>query len=248
MAQISFKKYKDVIAMPPRWIFEPTLENYAEVLHEKRTPFAHYLMNSAIVGICSTLIALAVGIPAAYAFVRYRFGGKENIKFWILTTRMAPPIAVLIPYFLLFNRMRLIDSYISIIIMHITLNLALVVWMAISFVEEVPVELEEAALIDGCSRIKAFFRVTFPLMAPGIAAIAILALIFSWNDLLFALVLTGRKTATAPVVITSFISYQDVAWGKLSAASMMIMLPVIVFAFTVQKYILRGLTFGAVKG
>ena len=161
---------------------------------------------------------------------------------------MAPPIAVLIPYFIVFHKLRLIDSYAALIVMHITINLALVVWMAMSFIEEIPVELEEAAMIDGCSRIRAFIWVTFPLIAPGLAAITILALIFSWNDLLFALVLTGRKTATAPVVITSFITYQDVAWGKLSAASMLIMLPVVIFAFMVQKYILRGLTFGAVKG
>jgi len=248
MLEISFKGYKDVIAMPPKLLFEPTLKNYREVIAAKRTPFLHYLGNSAIVGLCSTAVALAVGIPAAYSFVRFRFPGKENIKFWILTTRMAPPIAVLIPYFLLFNRLRLIDSFVTLILMHVTLNLALVVWMAISFIEEVPVELEESAVIDGCSRIGAFARVTFPLIAPGIAAISILAMIFSWNDLMFSLVLSGRNTATAPVVITSFITYQDVAWGKLSAASMLIMLPVVVFALLVQKYILRGLTFGAVKG
>ena len=234
--------------MPPKWIYKPTSENYLAVIKEKRTPFTHYLLNSTIVGLSSTLIALLVGLPAAYSFVRYRFPGKERIKFWILTTRMAPPIAVLIPYFIIFHKLRLIDSYISLIAMHITINLALVVWMAMSFIEEIPVELEEAAMIDGCSRMRAFAWVTFPLIAPGLAAISILALIFSWNDLLFALVLTGRKTATAPVVITSFITYQDVAWGKLSAASMLIMLPVVIFAFMVQKYILRGLTFGAVKG
>ena len=161
---------------------------------------------------------------------------------------MAPPIAVLIPYFIIFNRLQLIDSYLAITLMHITINLALIVWMAISFIEDVPVELEEAAVVDGCSRVHSFFKVTLPLLAPGLSAISVLALIFSWNDLLFALVLTGRKTATAPVLITSFITYQDVSWGKLSAASMLIMLPVVVFAFSVQKYILRGLTLGAVKG
>lgn len=247
MAEISFKQYKDVIAMPPKWIFEPTLENYEMVLSEKRTPFYRYFINSAIVGIASTFLALLVGVPAAYGFVRFKFKGKENLRFWILTTRMAPPIAVLIPYFVVFNRLKLIDSYIAVTLMHITLNLALIVWMAISFIKEVPVELEEAAIIDGCSRLRSFFKITLPLMAPGLAAISILAFIFSWNDLLFALILTGRKTATAPVVITSFITYQDVAWGKLSSASMMIMAPVIVFAFSVQKYILRGLTFGAIK-
>ena len=248
MAEISFKQYSDVIATPPKFIFDPTLENYAKAVSEKRTPFFHYFLNSAIVGVCSTAIALLVGVPAAYGFVRCRFRGKRNLKFWVLTTRMAPPIAVLIPYFIVFNQLRLIDSYLTIILMHITINLALVVWMAISFLEEVPVELEEAAIIDGCSRLGSFLRVTFPLMAPGLAAISILALVFSWNDLLFALVLTGRKTATAPVLITSFITYQDVAWGKLTAASMLIMLPVVLFAFSVQKYILRGLTLGAVKG
>lgn len=122
------------------------------------------------------------------------------------------------------------------------------VWMTVSFIEEVPVELEEAALIDGCSHLGAFFKVVIPLIAPGIVAVAILALIFFWNDLLFSLVLSGRNTTTAPVVITSFISYQEVAWGKLLAASLMIMFPVIVFALMVQKYIVKGLTFGAIKG
>lgn len=248
MAEISFKQYKDVIAVPPKLVFRPTLDNYALAVSEKRTPFLHYFWNSGIVGLCSTVIALLVGVPAAYGFVRCRFPGKQNLKFWILTTRMAPPIAVLIPYFIIFNRLKLIDSYLTITLMHITINLALIVWMAISFIEEVPVELEEAAVIDGCSRIGSFLRVTLPLLAPGLAAISVLALIFSWNDLLFAVVLTGRRTATAPVLITSFITYQDIAWGKLTAASMLIMLPVIVFAFSVQKYILRGLTLGAVKG
>jgi len=248
MLQISLKRYVDAIAMPPKWIFTPIIKNFVAVLQEKRTPFHYYLLNSTIVGLSSTGIALLVGLPAAYSFVRFRFPGKKDIKFWVLTTRMAPPIVVLVPYFVLFHKLGMIDRFPSLIILHVTINLALVVWMTTSFIQEVPPELEEAALIDGCSHIGAFVRVTFPLIAPGIVAITILALIFSWNDLLFALVLSGRRTATAPVVITSFITYQEVAWGKLSAASILIMLPVILFALLVQKYIVKGLTFGAIKG
>lgn len=248
MISLSFKKYVDIIAMPPRWIFHPTMKNYTEVIREKKTPFHFYFLNSVFVGLSSTAIALLVGIPAAYGFSRFRFPGKRDLKFWVLTTRMAPPIAVLIPYFVLFHKLKLIDRFPSLVLVHVTINLALVVWMMMSFIQEIPRELEEAALIDGCSNIGAFLRITLPLIAPGVAAVAVLAFIFSWNDLLFALVLSGRRTATAPVVITSFISYQEVAWGKLSAASTLIMLPVILFALLVQKYIVRGLTLGAIKG
>jgi multiple sugar transport system permease protein len=245
MFLMSLKKQVDALASPPKWLFVPTLDNYRTVLLQ--SDFPHAFMNSVIVSLTSIAIGLLVGVPAAYVLARYQFRGKHDIGFWILSTRMGPPVIVLLPFYLMFRSVGLLDSVVALIIMHVALNLALIIWLIRGFFLDVPRELEDASLVDGCSRLGALTRVALPLVAPGIAATAIIAFIFSWNELLFAIVLTQRTATTAPVAVFSYITYQGIEWGPLTAAGMIVVIPVVIFALIAQRHIIRGLTFGAVK-
>lgn len=243
---LSLKTPGDILKIPTSFIFSPTLQNYVKVF--KTGEFMHQFGNSLIIGTGSTLLALIAGVPAAYTIQRHRFKGRDRLDFWILSTRMAPPVAVLIPYFILFRQLRLTDTYISIIIMHLSVNLVLVIWLMKGFFADVPEELAEAALVDGCTQWGAFFRIALPLARGGIAATAILAFLFSWNELMFALILSGSHSKTAPVGVFNFIGFEEVAWGPLMAASIILLIPIVIFALSVQRALVRGLTFGAVKG
>jgi multiple sugar transport system permease protein len=245
MVLMSFKTGIDALAMPPKWFFHPVSQNYLETMVEKG--FLRYFLNSVIVACGSISIVLAVGIPAAYSLARFNFKGKRHLAFWILSTRMAPPITFLIPFFIMFRRLELTDTRLGLIIIHITINLALVIWMMRGFFREIPVEIEEAALVDGCSRLQVFLKIALPVSVTGIAATAILSSIFSWNELMFAIVLTSNVAKTAPAGIYNFIGYQEVRWGVLCAASVVVLIPVFVFIVLVQKWLIRGLTFGATK-
>ena len=243
---LSLKSPGDIIKIPTSFIFSPTLENYLEVF--QKGEFMHQFMNSLIIGLCSTALALVIGVPAAYTLSKFRFRGSNRLQFWVLSTRMAPPVALLIPYFIFFQRLRMIDTYPAIIVMHLTTNLVLVMWLMKGFFSDVPDEIGEAALVDGCTYWGAFLRIALPLARGGIAASAILSLMFSWNELMFALTLTGTTTKTAPVGIMNFIGFEEVAWGPMMAASMVLLVPIVVFVTLVQNALVRGLTFGAVKG
>ncbi len=245
MILTSFKTEVDALAMPPKWLFYPTLQNYLEAMVE--TGFSRYFLNSVIVACASILIVLAVGIPAGYSLARFNFKGKRDLAFWILSTRMAPPITFLIPFFIMFRSLGLIDTRLGLIILHITINLALVIWMMRGFFQEIPVEIEEAALVDGCNRVQVLLRIALPISVTGIASTAILSFIFSWNELMFAIVLTSNIAKTAPAGIYNFIGYQEVRWGDLCAASVVVLVPVFIFIVLVQKHLIRGLTFGAMK-
>lgn len=241
----SIKSKVDAMAIPPVFLFVPTWKNYYDLFAVE--PFFTYFGNSLIVGLGSVALALLVGIPAAYALSRFRIPRKEDIAFYILSTRMVPPITFLIPFFILFRYVGLTNTRTGLIILHITLNLALVVWLLRGFFQEIPIEMEEAALVDGCSRLRAFARVTLPLAAPGIAATSVLSFIFSWNELMFAITLTSSSTKTAPAAIYNFIGYERIEWGMLSAAGIIALIPVFIFILMVQKYLIKGLTFGAIR-
>ncbi|MCX6090277.1 MAG: carbohydrate ABC transporter permease [Candidatus Atribacteria bacterium] len=241
----SLKTDVEAVAMPPKWIFRPIYQNYIEALIEKG--FLENFLNSVIVACVSIFIVLLVGVPAAYSLARFSFRGKKDIAFWILSTRMAPPITFLIPFFLMFRTLGLNDTLVGLIILHITINLALVIWMMRGFFQEIPVEVEEAAMVDGCSPLQAFFKISVPIASTGIFATAILSFIFSWNELMFAIVLSSNKAVTAPAAIYNFIGYYEVRWGVLCAASVIVLVPVMVFIMLVQKNLIRGLTFGAIK-
>lgn len=242
----SFKSEKDAFAIPPKWfLFEPTLENY-------RIAFIDYNMlpnfkNSVIVAVGSTLLALLLGTPAAYALSRFTFKFRENLMFWFLSTRMAPPIMVALPFFLISRNIGLYDTLSLLIVVNVLTNLAWVVFMMRSFFDEIPIDVDESALIDGTGWFGALTRVIMPLVTPGLAATAIFCLIMAWNEYFFALVLTSVNSKTLPAAITSFLTVHGLLWGPMCAAGTAVMLPILLFTMWMQKHLIRGMTMGAVK-
>jgi multiple sugar transport system permease protein len=242
LVQMSFRPNDDIFGYALG--FTPTLEHYGALWSGS---FPRSFVNSAVVSLASTGLALLIGVPAAYALSRARFRHGRQIALWILATRMAPPIAFTIPFFLAYRYIGLLDTQIGLIIVYLTFNLALVIWLMQTFFEGVPASLEEAAWIDGCGVWQAFLRVSLPLSAPGLAAAAVLCFILSWNDFFFALVLTRTNASTAPVAIVNFIQYTGWEWGRITAAATLVMLPVVVFSLVVRNWLVRGLTAGGTK-
>lgn len=241
----SLKTEADAFSMPPNWFFTPTFENYKTIFTEQ--PFWRYILNSMVISFGSTFVALLVGTPAAYALTRFNFRGRDDMAFYILSTRIAPPTLVLLPFFLIFRQYGLIDTYIGMIMVYLTFNISFVVWLMKGFFEDVPTAIDEAAVIDGCNRFGAFVRIVLPLSLGGLTSTAIFSAIMAWNEFLFALVLTGNNTETLPVAITSFIQFTGTRWGELTAAATIIMTPMVLFSFFIQRRLVRGLTMGAVK-
>ncbi|GAK56637.1 binding-protein-dependent transport systems inner membrane component [Candidatus Vecturithrix granuli] len=242
----SIKIPTEAVIMPPKWIFVPTLENYRELL--TNIDFLHAIFNSLIIAAGATAIAAVTGIFAGYAFTRFVFRGRTIISYLILFLRIVPPITFVIPYFLIWRMLRLADTYTSMILMYITLCLPLLVWMMRSFFVDVPIEIEEAAMVDGCSRWQTLRLVLIPAVLPGILASSTLAFISLWNEFMFALFNTGRHTRTLPIEIYNSLGYYQLDWAKLSTSAVVAIIPAIVFIALTQKYIVRGLTMGAVKG
>ena len=222
----------------------PTLENFAALWHGN---FAKSFVNSVLVSTLSTGVSLLLGVPAAYVLTRWRFRARRAVSFWVLASRMAPPIAFTIPFFLAYRWVGLQDSVTGLALIYMTFTNSIVVWFMKSFFAAIPRSIEEAAWIDGCGVLQAFFRVTLPLAAPGLAATAVFCFIFSWNDFFFALILTRTNAITAPVAITNFLQYEGWEWGKIAASGTLVMLPVLVFTLLVRTYLVRGLTAGGVK-
>ncbi len=242
----SFKTRLDALADSPVWLFTPTFEHYPKIFIDK--DYLPLVMNSAVVATASTAISLAVGVPAAYVFARHDFPGKEDLFFFFLTTRMAPPISVVVPMFLMFTYVGLIDTRLSVILAHSTFNLSLVVWMMRGFFADIPREIDEAAQMDGHTRAGMFLRVLLPLAAPGMAATAVLCFILSWNEFLYAFILVAFEGRTLTVGIPGLVTPHGTLWGQVAAVAVVATLPIIVFTFLVQRHLVRGLTFGAVKG
>lgn len=250
MITISLKSEVDQFAVPPKWfIFNPTFVHYYDAFVERS--FSQYLITSAVVAVLSTVCAIILGTLAAYALSRFRLPHKLNTRLalWILSTRMFPPIVTAVPLFLLMRDVHLLDTVASLIIVYTAFNLPFVVWMMRGFFNEIPRDLEEAARVDGDSRLGALWRVLLPLVAPGLAATAIFCLIISWNEFLFALTLTQTDAAmTLPVGIAGRVTQYEIKWGVMSAAGVVAMIPILIFALAVQRYLVRGLSLGAVKG
>jgi len=245
LIQLSLKVESEAFRMPPQLIFWPTLENYVALFQGK---FARSFGNSLVVSVATTLISLVLGVPAAYALSRAGFQADKGIALWVLTTRMAPPIAFAIPFFLTYRYLGLIDTLLGLMIIYLTFNLSLVIWMMRTFFDGLPRSLEEAAEIDGAGPWGAFLRITLPLAGPGLATTAIFCFLFAWNDFFFALVLTRSQAQMAPVAIVNFMNYEGWEWGKIAAGGTLIMLPVVIFSLLVRRYLIRGLTAGALKG
>jgi multiple sugar transport system permease protein len=250
MATVSLKTEAEQFAVPPRWLsFAPTLAHYREAFLAR--PFGRYLLNSAVVAVLSTACAVTLGTLAAYALARLEMRGRtaERLSLWILSTRMFPPIVTVVPLFLMMRDLRLLNTLAALVVVHTGFNLPFVVWMMRGFFREIPRDLEEAARVDGDTRLGALRRVVLPLAAPGLAATAIFCLIVSWNEFLLALALTQTDAAmTLPVGIAGRVTQYEIRWGVMSAAGVVAMTPILVFALAVQRYLVRGLSLGAVKG
>lgn len=242
----SIKPKALTFAIPPAWVFTPTLESYRQIFLE--SPFVRYFINSLIVASGTTVVALSTGTLAAYAFARFQFAGKHTLQLLMLVPKVIPPVAVIIPLFVLFQNVNLVDNHLALILSYLSFTIPIAVWMMIGFIRDVPTNIEESAIIDGANKWEVLTRVVMPVVAPGMAAAAILCFIYSWNEFLFAVILTGRTAKTAPVAITGFITNRDILWGRIAAAGTAVLLPVFVFALSVQRHLVRGLSQGAVKG
>jgi len=244
----SLKTRVDALSYPPIFFFKPTFENYKAVWVE--SDFLKYCFNSVIIAISATFIGLIMGTPAAYVLSRkrYRPKGSKSILMAILSTRVVPQITFMIPFFIFFRKLHLIDTHISVVIMHLTIILGFGIWMMRSYFLDIPFELEESGLIDGCSYFGAFSRIILPLAAPGLATTAIFSFNYSWNEFLFALILTGLRTKTVPLGVYNWVGYEEINWGGLTATAILALIPILVFYGFVQKGLVRGLTMGAVKG
>ncbi len=241
----SLKSRVDALASPPVWIFRPVFFNYFDIFQENN--FGRYFRNSLVVATFGTAFALILGVPAAYSLARRPFKREADLSFWILSQRMMPAIAVIIPMFILLRTVRLLDTYLGLIVVYVTFNLPFVIWTMRGFFQDLPIEMEESAMVDGCSRYGAFWKIALPLVAPGLASAAIFTFLFTWNEFLFALILTGRNTATMPVAVQLFMRETGIDWGRMTAAAVVMMVPTLLFTLVAQRYLVRGLTFGAVK-
>lgn len=256
MVGMSLKNPLDVMAIPPKIIFQPTLENYARLFlgtqysqrEVARTDFVQALINTFIVAGGATVLSVITGTLTAYALARFRFSGREDIAFIILSFRFAPELTIILPIYVIYRTLHLYNTYIGLILIYQVISLPLLVWVIRGYFESIPLDSEQAALVDGYSWWGTFTKICLPLTAPGIAATAVIAFIFCWNNFTFGLLLGARETQTLTVATSGFISYEQVLWGQMAAASIVTIIPVLVFAFLVQRWLVRGLTFGAVKG
>ncbi len=231
---------------PPTLFFKPTIQHFANIFAKQQIP--GYLINSLIVGVAATAVCVLLGSMAAYSLARFKVKGAGFIAIIILLARMVPAAALVVPMYTFMNHSGIIRiPYLGVIIAHTTFSLPFTIWMMRSFFQDIPKDLEYAAMIDGCSIVKTFFNVALPLTAPGLTATAILTLLTSWNEFMYALVLTARTTKTIPVGISSFIGSVSVDWGGSSAAAVMATVPIFTAGLLVQKYLVRGMTMGAVK-
>ncbi|MDY0290111.1 MAG: carbohydrate ABC transporter permease [Sphaerochaeta sp.] len=243
MLMSSFKTQVDIISWPPKFIFTPVMQNYDRVFVEQN--FLRYMKNSVIVSVVSVVLSLVLGLPAAYSIARYK---QQKLSMFILIARLMPGISFLMPWYIVFSRLRLMDSYVALILSHMLICLPLVVWVMAPYFDSVPRELEEAAMVDGLTQQMAFFRILLPLSGPGVVTATTLSFIFSWNNFMFSQVLSQQKTRTLPIAVYNFLSYVEVDWGAVMAAAVVIMAPAILLTMFFQKYVVKGLTMGAVKG
>lgn len=242
----SLRQQVQIFAEPLNFIFTPTLENYRAVLQEDK--FDRYLINSLFVGIVSTVVTLVLGCMAAYGLARFRFPGRRTVAYATLLLRTVPLAVLAIPVFMIWNQWNLVNSLWGLVLLYVAVNLPFTIWLLYGFVLQVPIELEEAAAIDGCGPVKVFVKVLLPLMAPGLAAASIFTFRIAWNEFILALVLTDRHTRTLPVAASLFITDIGVDWGKVMAMGSLIAIPPLVFTFVAARQIITGLTAGAVKG
>ncbi|MDX2313661.1 MAG: carbohydrate ABC transporter permease [Gammaproteobacteria bacterium] len=244
---VSLKSEREVLAYPPTVIFEPTMNNYVDALFGDFS-IVDSLMTSAIVSTATTVLTILLAVPAAYAFARLRLPAKRSLGFYTLATQMVPPVGLVIPYFLILNRFGWLDTYHGMIIVYLTFSLPFAIWLMVSYMEDIPWEMEEAAFLDKASRLQALWHVVIPQVRGGIAVTTIFIFLNAWNEFLFAVQLGGNTVRPVTVAMYNFVSVEQTLWAKLSAAALVAMLPVVIIGIAAQKQIVKGLTVGAVKG
>jgi len=283
MGATAFKTRADVVAVPPKVAFKPTLEGFVFLLTERAlmspavleefqeaaeagelglferialtsgyeitgpSDYVSRLRNSLIIAGISTVTSVVFGLFAAYAFSRFDIAGKDDLLFFILSTRMLPAVVVTVPLFLMYRQLKWHDTHIGMIVLYTVFNLSLSVWLLKGFIDEIPREYEEAALVDGYSRLQAFFKIVLPQALTGIAATTVFCLIFAWNEYAFALMLTSERARTAPPSIATMLGSGGLEWSAIAAGSLGFLIPVVIVVFALRKYLLRGVTFGAIR-
>jgi len=283
MVNTAFKTRPEVVSVPPKVIYTPTLEGFVLLLTERAiaspatleqlqaaaaegelglfdrialesgqeitgpSQYVTRLRNSVIIAGLSTLASVVLAVFAGYAFSRYQVKGKNDLLFFILSTRFLPAVVVTVPLFIMYTQLELHDTHIGMILLYTVFNLSLAVWLMKGFFDEIPTEYEEAALVDGYSRLQAFFRIVLPQAATGVAATTVFCLIFAWNEYAFALMLTSEVARTAPPSIPTMLGRGGIEWTAIAAGSLGFLIPVVVVVFLLRNYLLRGVTFGAVR-
>lgn len=258
---MSLQSQTDVTAIPPKFIFKPTLMNYVALFSPQgiggygtgasygvRHAFLDLVKNSLIVSIGAVLLSMITGVPAAYVFARYKFKFKEDIAFTLLSFRFGPEYAVIIPLYTIYVQFHLLDSLLGLILAFQLITLPFIVWVMRAYFESVPIDIENAARVEGYSWWAIFGRIALPVTKTGLASTVVLAFIFAWNNFMFPFTLAGRETVLLPVGALSFIGFVEVYWGQMAAASVVMIIPILLLAFFTQRYLVTGLTFGAVRG
>jgi len=244
MLSSALKIEVSMFTIPPTWFFKPSLQNYKNL--QKAFGIGKYIKNSVIAAGSSTLIAIIFGSMAGYGLSRGKIPGKKHIAFWMITTRMAPIVGVIVPLYILFKTFHMVGKLPALIIAYTTFNLPFAVWLMKAFFDDLPREMEEAAQVDGCSKIRAFFNIALPLVKPGLVAVATLCFMFAWNDYGFAVVFTSGATQTLPVATARLMTEYGIVWGQVMTLGTILLSPVLVIGIMIRKHLVRGLTFGAV--
>jgi multiple sugar transport system permease protein len=244
IAAMSLKPPGQALQIPPDWIFLPTVYNYIQLI--QNSSFVSAYANSLISVSASVILVLLIGVPGAYVLSRYDVPKKPDVLIWILSSRMLPPVAVVIPFFVIFRALNLYDTLIGLTFMYTTINIAVVVWVMKAFFDGIPQSLEEAAMADGATRSQAFRKIILPSALPGIISVAIISYIFAWIELLFSLVLTNTRAVTVSLAVYNFIGSRDIEYAALAAASIAMILPVLVLLVVANRYLALGLSFGVV--
>jgi multiple sugar transport system permease protein len=243
----SFKPTESLISPTPDVVFGPTFENYTNLLSGAGSLLG-YAKNSLLAAGISTVISVVLGCLGGYGLARTHFRGKQHLSFWIISTRMAPIAAVIVPLYLIFRNLNLLDSVWGLVVAYLTFNLPFAIWLMNAFFADLPPELEESALVEGATRFQAFWRIALPLVTPGIVTTAILCFLFAWNDYAFAQTFSGPDSGTIPILAAQLVTQTGIDWGALTAIGTVVVLPMIAVGLAVRRYLVRGLTLGAVKG
>jgi multiple sugar transport system permease protein len=243
----SFKTEQDILAYPPKWFFSPSLAAYKAVLFGSSSILPN-LWSSFVISFGTTLLTMSTAIPAAYALARLRLRAKKFTGFYVLATQMLPPVGIIIPYFLILRNIGWIDTYEGIILVYLSFSLPFAIWLLVSYFEDVPFEMEEAAYLDGASRLQAMRRIVIPQVKGGVAVTIVFVFLNAWNEFLFAVVLSGNTVRPVTIAMFNFVSVEQTLWAQLAAVSVLAMVPVILLGIFAQKNIVKGLTVGAVKG